>query len=125
MMETPEGFVPQEQHDQAMLSLRAELSDAINEKQAEIDDLKTQVANAVSAAMAQVRQDFSALQSDRDRWVNEAEQYKRDNIALRKNLSDYLMSTDGGKAAIRDFNVMVLRAQADAIQKRLAELEAL
>lgn len=124
-MDTPEGFVSQEQHNEAMLSLRAELSDAINEKQAEIDDLKTQVANAVSAAMAQVNQDFSTLQSDRDRWANEAEQYKRDNIALRKNLSDYLMSTDGGKAAIRDFNVMVLRAQADAIQKRLAELEAL
>lgn len=124
-MDTPEGFVSQEQHDEAMLALRAELSDAINEKQAEIDDLKTQVANAVSAAMAQVRQDFSALQSDRDHWVNEAEQYKRDNIALRKNLSDYLMTTDGGKAAIRDFNIMVLRAQGDVIQKRLAELEAL
>ena len=121
-METPEGFVPQEQHDAAMLSLRAELSEAINAKQAEIDDMKRQVADANTNAMAQVAQEFDQIKAERDQYQAQATAYRSDNQALRKNLAEYLTSTDGGKAARRDFEVMILTAQAEAIQKRLAEL---
>lgn len=121
-METPEGFVPQEQHDAAMLSLRAELSEAINAKQAEIDDMKRQVADADTNAMSQVSQEFEQIKAERDQYQAQATAYRNDNQALRKNLAEYLTSTDGGQAALRDFEAMILTAQAGAIQKRLAEL---
>lgn len=61
-METPEGFVPQEQHDSAMLALRAELSEAINAKQEEIDLLKTQLASLAEEASG-YQQQITQLQN--------------------------------------------------------------
>jgi len=121
-METPEGFVPQEQHDATMAELRAELSEALNAKQTEINDLISQVVDANTNAQAQVIEEYNKLKAERDQFLAEATAFRNDNQALRKNLADYLMSTDGGKAALREFNIMVLNAQAEAIQKRLAEL---
>lgn len=118
MMETPEGFVPQEQHDQAMLTLRAELSEAIDAKQTEINNLTSQLATlAVENATK-----LEALQTELDQAKKSATSYQNDNQALRKNLADYLMSTDGGQAALREFNIYILQTQQSTIAKRLAEL---
>lgn len=115
----PEGFVPQDQHDAAMAALRAELSEAINVKQAEINALKTQVAET----MQQSEKEIIALQAERDQLKNEVSVSAKDNASLRKGLADYLMSTDGGQAALRAFNIMLLKNQAEAIQKKLTELQ--
>lgn len=120
MMETPEGFVPQEQHDQAMLTLRAELSEAINAKQAEIDNIKAQSLDMQSSYQTQILE----LQADRDKHKSDADSAKNDNQMLRKSLSDYLMSTDGGKAVLKDFSIWLLQSQLEAINKKLAELMA-
>lgn len=124
-MDTPDGFVPQAQHDAAMLALRAELSEAINGKQAEINELQRQVAEANAAALAQAADELGKLRTERDRFSAEATGFRNDNLALRKNLSDYLMSTTGGQAALREFNIMLLRNQGEFVQKKLTELGAL
>lgn len=122
-----DGFVSQDQHDAAMLSLREELGAAINSKQEEINSLQTQIiaANDANAkAMAEINDIVVKLRSESESHKAAAEQYQADNLALRKNLSDYLLSTDGGKSALIAFNVLMLKAQIEAAQKKLIELGA-
>jgi hypothetical protein len=124
-MDTPEGFVPQEQHDAAMLALREELNSAINSKQDEINLLKSQIVEANEAnsrAMAEISDIINGLRDEVAEHKAASERYQSDNLALRKNLSDYLLSTDGGKSALIAFNVLMLKAQIEAAQKKLIEL---
>lgn len=65
-MDTPEGFIPQEQHDAAMLALRAELSEALNLKQAEINELKLRLEESANGSTEQV----SKLQEENLDWAN-------------------------------------------------------
>lgn len=69
-------------------------------------------------------QQVAELQAECERLRSESDACRNDNLALRKNLSDYLMSTDGGKAALREFNIMLVASQIEAMQARLAELNA-
>jgi len=44
-----------------------------------------------------------------------AEAYEKDNSALRQSLANYMLSTDGGQAALREFAVMALDSQIAAL----------
>lgn len=123
MKETTEGFVPQEQHDAAMLALRAELSEAIDLKQSEIISLTQQVVNANAIARAEVAEQIATLTAERDAEKSRADAMAADNTALRDSLASYLLKTDGGQAAMREFRKMILTSNIQASQAELAGLQ--
>lgn len=84
-MDTPEGFISQEQHDAAMLALRAELSDAINAKQAEINDLMRRLDEATKSSADQV----ASLQDEIRTLANRhAEELDARNAAHAQNAKE-------------------------------------
>lgn len=117
------GYVTQEQHDAAMLALRAELSDSLSLKQAEIDHLTQQVANAKQIAAADVADQLAALTAERDTEKSRADSVAVDNAALRESLAGYLLKTDGGQAAMREFRKMILVSNITSSQAELASLQ--
>lgn len=117
------GYVTQEQHDAAMLSLRVELSEALSLKQDEIDHLSQQVANAKQIAEAVVAEQITALTAERDSEKSRADAVTVDNAALRESLAGYLLKTDGGQAVLREFERMTLTSNIAAFQARLANLQ--
>ena len=117
------GYVTQEQHDAAMLSLRVELSEALSLKQDEIDHLSQQVANAKQIAEAVVAEQITALTAERDSEKSRADAVTVDNAALRESLAGYLLNTDGGQAVLREFERMTLTSNIAAFQARLANLQ--
>lgn len=51
-----------------------------------------------------------------------AKQYAQDNANLRQSLANYMLATDGGQAAIKEFRVMALSASIAAQQAELDRL---
>jgi 3-deoxy-D-manno-octulosonate 8-phosphate phosphatase KdsC-like HAD superfamily phosphatase len=51
-----------------------------------------------------------------------AEANQRDNANLRQSLANYMLSTDGGQAALREFKALALSASIAAQQAELAKM---
>lgn len=91
-MDTPEGFVPQDQHDAAMLALRTELSDALNLKQAEINDLKRLLEEAANGSTERL----ATLQAESLAWANK---YQALEDTSRETLANVRVSHQAALAA--------------------------
>lgn len=124
-MDTPEGFVPQEQHDAAMLALRAEFEEAANIRQGEINGLKTQLEIQASQFAEQFKDlgdDRDQIREDRDQWKDKATGANTDNAGLRNALASYLQNTTTGTAIVMEFRRWLLESQAKLIQDQLSKL---
>ena len=60
--------------------------------------------------------------TERDAATAVAESNQRDNVNLRQSLANYMLSTDGGQAALKEFTLMALSASIAAQQAELDRL---
>ena len=64
--------------------------------------------------------DQAIAERDAANAISEANQ--RDNANLRQSLANYMLSTDGGRAALKDFKALALSASIAAQQAELDRL---
>jgi uncharacterized small protein (DUF1192 family) len=78
----------------------------------------TELREDVARLVAEV----GAANAARDAATSIAEANQRDNANLRQSLANYMLSTDGGQAALKEFKAMALAASIAAQQAELDRL---
>jgi len=89
----------------------------IAEMQADVDRLPL-----LEEAVVRLGHERDQANAAKAEVVRQAEAVERDNAALRQSLANYMLGTDGGQAAMREFKRVALLAAIAAQQAELAKL---
>ena len=76
----------------------------------------------IRADLVRVSAERERATADRDAANAIAEANQRDNGNLRQSLANYMLSTDGGQAALKEFRLLALSASIAAQQAELAKM---
>ena len=105
-----------------------EIIEALNERTAAYDvrigELEQELLTVTELRADVVRlvAEVATTNADKDAAIAIAEANQRDNANLRQSLANYLLSTDGGQAALNEFKAMALSASIAAQQAELDRL---
>jgi uncharacterized small protein (DUF1192 family) len=105
-----------------------EIIESLNERTAAYDVRISELEQEL-IAVTELRADVARLvaeaaiaHSARDAANAITEANQRDNANLRQSLASYMLSTDGGQAALKEFKAMALSASIAAQQAELDRL---
>lgn len=102
------------------MALRNEFAVQAEAQQQAINELTQQVAALQAAAIDTSA--LTAMTAERDAVIVERDKWIADNTALRQQMANYLISTDGGQAALKEFKTSLLLGQRAAINAELQQL---
>ena len=116
--------ITQESHDTAMLSLRGELSEAINLKQSEINDLKTrleELAKSSSDQAIQLQDELRDLRNKHQALIDEYAQAEKRHQQELVSKDAQLVSELEARNALHQQNAQQIVDQANAVCNTLKQ----